>query len=108
MDREQLVMSYLQGGFALTNLELKTKSLFLGQICLEVDDIFLDREDFLFVERNTLRLSRNVQEAFTSADEVLTRNQSSTSLIYMMTLLERQEFTNYIEMKYTQIKFNQI
>jgi hypothetical protein len=37
----------------------------------------------------------------------VTRNLSSTKLIYL-TLLERQEFTNYIETKYTQINFNQI
>jgi predicted DNA-binding protein len=74
---------------ALTNVEVKTKSLFLrANLFQKVED----REDFLFFERNTLRLSRNVQEAFTSADEVLTRNLSSTKLIYL-TLLERQGFT---------------
>jgi hypothetical protein len=93
INRRQLVMSYLKGGLALTNVELKTKSLFLrADLFQKVKDIFVDREDFLFVERNTLRLSRNVKEAFTSADEVLTRNLSSTKLIYL-TLLERQGFT---------------
>jgi hypothetical protein len=103
-----MVMSYLKGGLALTNVELKTKSLFWkANLYKTVGDIFVDREDFLFVERNTLRLSRNVQEAFTSADEVLTRNLSSTKVIYL-TLLERQGFTNNIETKYTKINFNQI
>jgi hypothetical protein len=60
IDRRQLVMSYLKGGLALTNVELKTKSLFLRAK-------LVDREDFLFVERNNLRLPRNVQEAFTNA-----------------------------------------
>jgi hypothetical protein len=55
----------------MTNVELKAKSLFLrANLFKKVED----HEDVLFVERNTLRLSRNVQEAFTSADEVLTRN----------------------------------
>jgi hypothetical protein len=101
-------MSQLKGGLALTNVELKTKSLFLrANLFKKVEDIFVNREDFLFVEKNTIRLPRNVQEAFTSADEVLTRNLSSTKLIYL-TLLERQGFTNYIETKYTQINFKQI
>jgi hypothetical protein len=51
--------------------ELKTKSLFFrANLFKKVEDIFVDSEDFLFVERNTLTLPRNVQEAFTSADEV--------------------------------------
>jgi hypothetical protein len=108
IDRRQLVMSHLKGGLALTSVELKTKSLFLrANLFKKVENIFVDREDFLLVEKNTIRLPRNVQEAFTSADEVLTRNLSSTKLIYL-TLLERQGFTNYIETKYTQINFNQI
>jgi hypothetical protein len=77
-------MSQLKGGLALTNVELKTKSLFFRtNLFKKVEDIFVKREDFLFVERKTIRLPRNVQEAFTSADEVLTRNLS----------LERQGFT---------------
>jgi hypothetical protein len=73
-------------------VELKTKSLFLrANLFKKVEDIF----------------ARNLQEAFTSADEVLTRNLLSTKLIYL-TLLERQGFTNYIETKYTQINFNKI
>jgi hypothetical protein len=108
IDRRQLDMCNLKGGLALTNVELKTKSLFLrANLFRKVEDIFVDREDFLFVERHTLRLSRNVQEAFTSADKVLTRILSSTKLFYL-TLLKRQWFTNYIEMKYTQIKFGKI
>jgi hypothetical protein len=108
IDRRQLVISHLKGGLALTNVELKTESRFLrSNMFKKVEDIFVGREDFLFVERKTTRLPRNVQEAFTSADEVLTRNLSSTKLIYL-TLLERQGFTNYIETKYTQINFSQI
>jgi hypothetical protein len=64
----------------------------------------VDREYFLFVERNSLRL---FAKKFRRTDEVLTRNLSSTKLIYL-TLLERQGFTNYIKMKNTQINFNQI
>jgi hypothetical protein len=56
-----LVISYLKGGLALKNVELRM-AFFEGK---SVGDIFVDREDFLFVERNTLRLSRIVQEAFT-------------------------------------------
>jgi hypothetical protein len=101
-------MSHLKGGITLTNVELKTKSLLLrANLFKKMEDIFVDCEDFLFVERNTIRLPRNVQEAFTSADEVLTRNLSSTKLIYV-TFLERQGFTNYIKTKYTHINFNQI
>jgi hypothetical protein len=86
IDRRQLVMSYLKGGLALTNVELKTKSLFLrANLFKKVGNIFVDREDFLFVERNTLRLSRNVQEAFTTADDDY------------LTLLEKKGFTKYIE-----------
>jgi hypothetical protein len=48
IDRRQLVMSYLKGGLALTNVELKTKSLFLrANLFKKVEDIFVDREDFL-------------------------------------------------------------
>jgi hypothetical protein len=43
---------------------------FRANLFKKVEDIFVDSEDFLFVERNTLTLPRNVQEAFTSADEV--------------------------------------
>jgi hypothetical protein len=100
IDRRQLVMSYLKGGLAL-----KTNSLFLRiNLFKELEDIFVDREDFLFVERNTLRLPRNVQKAFTNTDEVLKRNLKK--LIYL-TFLERKGFTNYIETKHTQINFNQ-
>jgi hypothetical protein len=99
-------MSHL-AGLALTNVELKTKSFFLrANLFKKVEDIFVEREDFLFVERNIIRLPRNVQEAFTSADEVLRRNLLSSKLIDL-TLLERQRFTSYIETKYTQINFNQ-
>jgi hypothetical protein len=77
IDRRQLVMSHLKEGLALTNVELKKKSLFWrANLFKKVEDFFVDRKDFLFVERNTIRLPRNVQEAFTSADEVLTRNLS--------------------------------
>jgi hypothetical protein len=49
IDRRQLVMSHL----ALTNVELKTKSLVLrANLFKKVEDIFVEREDFLFVERN--------------------------------------------------------
>jgi hypothetical protein len=55
-------MSYLNGSLALTNEELKTKSVFLrANLFKKVVDIIVDRDDFLFVERNTLRLSTNVQ-----------------------------------------------
>jgi hypothetical protein len=45
--------------------------------------------------------------ADSSLFNLLTRNLSSTKLIYL-TLLERQGFTNYIETKYTQLNFNHI
>jgi hypothetical protein len=69
----------------------------------KVEDIFVDLKNFLFVKRNSRRL---FTKKFTSADEVLTRNLSSTKSIYL-TLLERQGFTNYIKMKNTQININQ-
>jgi hypothetical protein len=50
--RRQLVMTYLEGGLALTTVELKTKSLFLrANLFKKVEDIFVDGDDFLFVER---------------------------------------------------------
>jgi hypothetical protein len=74
-------MSHLKGSLALTNVENEVPFL-RANLYKKVEDIFVDRENFLFVERNTIRLPRNVQEAFTSAHEVLTRNLSSTKLIY--------------------------
>jgi hypothetical protein len=42
IDRRQLVMSHLKGGLALTNVELKTKSLFLrANLFKKVEDIFV-------------------------------------------------------------------
>jgi hypothetical protein len=55
IDRSQLVMSYLNRGLALTNVKLKTKSLFLrANLFKKVEDIIVDREYFLFVQRNKL------------------------------------------------------
>jgi hypothetical protein len=48
--------------------ELKTPFL-RANLFKKVGDIFVDREDFLFVEKNTLRLSRNMQKALSSADD---------------------------------------
>jgi hypothetical protein len=87
-------MSYLKGSLALTKVEQT-------RIFLRTAKIFCSSKEI------HLRLSRNVQEAFTSAEESLTRDLSSTKLIYL-TLLERQGVTNYTETKYTQINFNQI
>jgi hypothetical protein len=48
IDRRQLITSYLKGGLAMTNVELKTKSLFLrANLFKKVED----HEDVLFVER---------------------------------------------------------
>jgi hypothetical protein len=45
----------------MTNVELKTKSLFLRANVLKVENIFVDREDFLFIKKYTKITRRHLR-----------------------------------------------
>jgi hypothetical protein len=108
IDRRQLCLSREKGGLALINVELKMKALYLKTNLFEkVDEIYTKRNDFLYLERDHLHLSRNTKEWYESAADVLAGNLITTKRIYDF-FMEQVTFTNYIEIKCPNIPFTQI
>jgi hypothetical protein len=62
-------------GFALINVELKMKALYLKTNLFEkVDEIYTEQNDYLYLERNRLHLSRNTKKWHEFAVDILAGN----------------------------------
>jgi hypothetical protein len=65
---------------SLINVDLKMKALYLKANLFEkVDDIYTERNDYLYLERNQLHLSRNTKKWYESAADILAGNLMNKS-----------------------------
>jgi Reverse transcriptase (RNA-dependent DNA polymerase) len=108
IDRAQLWLPRPQGGLSLTSIEDKTKALFLKNLMLQkVDGVVTYKPDFLYIERATLNLTRNMKEWANLGTEYDTRTFVTTKMIYNE-MLRRKQIVVKIEQKQPTVSWNNV
>jgi hypothetical protein len=92
----------------LINVELKIKSLFLRRnLYAKEENIIVTKRDFLYNERNAIETTRNINEWFNDAENMIQRNLITTKQIYWH-FIDQQNFVPRIETAYPTVDFRRI
>jgi hypothetical protein len=108
VERKQLWLPRAKGGLALVSLEDKMKALFLKNLMLKrVDGVQTYAPDFLYVERQSLNLTRNMKEWAELSAVYDTHSLVTTKMIYAE-MLHRKGIVPKIQQKLPTINWDNV